>query len=64
MTVRKYFLIVSLLFALVSLVHLLIILNNWTLRINDFVVPRIVSYFAVVIIGFLSYSSFVYWHHK
>ncbi len=64
MEFRKYLFSSCVLFALVFLVHLLIIISDWSLKVENFVVPKMISVFAVLITGFFSYKSFVYWNNK
>lgn len=62
MVSKKYFFVSSTLFALVALVHILILISDWSYKIENFVIPDFASLLAAIIMGFMSYKSFYYWH--
>ena len=62
MVSRNYLFFASLLFAVVFLVQVLILVSGWTLRIENFTVPKTISVLGALVTGLFSYKSFVYWH--
>ncbi len=64
MASRNYLFFSCVLFALVFLTHLLILISGWSITVENFAVPKIISILAVIVAGFLSYKSFVYWYKK
>ncbi len=64
MVSRKYLICSSILFTLIFLVHLLIVISDWNLVIENFKVPKAISVLAIFVSGFFSYKSFAYWYQK
>lgn len=59
---RKYLFSSCVLFALIFLIQILILVSDWEVSLENFVVPRMIFVIAAVISVFFSYKSFVYWH--
>ncbi len=55
---KDYLLCSAFIFLALAVMHALRILNSWPARIAEFDVPMAVSYFALVIAAFLSYTGF------
>ena len=64
MASRKYLFSSCVLFALIFLVHLLILISDWSIIVENFEVPKTLSVLAVLVSGFFSYKSFAYWHQN
>ena len=59
MTQRTFFLITSILFLLVALLHGIRLLQGWQVTIGGAVVPLWVSGIGLAISGFLAYEGFL-----
>jgi hypothetical protein len=59
MTQRTFFLITSILFLLVALLHAIRLLQGWQVTIGGAVVPLWVSGIGLAISGFLAYEGFL-----
>jgi hypothetical protein len=61
MTQRSFFLITSILFLLIALLHAVRLLQQWQVTIGGAVVPLWVSGIGLAISGFLAYEGFLLW---
>ncbi len=61
MTQRSFFLITSILFLLIALLHAVRLLQGWQVTIGGAVVPVWVSWIGLAISGFLAYEGFLLW---
>jgi len=61
MTPRIFFLIISILFLLIALLHAIRFLQGWQVTIGGAVVPLWVSGIGLAISGFLAYEGFLLW---
>ena len=61
MTQRSFFLITSILFLLIALLHAVRLLQGWQVTIGGAVVPLWVSGIGLAIFGFLAYEGFLLW---
>jgi hypothetical protein len=59
MTQRSFFLITSILFLLIALLHAIRLLQGWQVTIGGTVVPLWVSWIGLAISGFLAYEGFL-----
>lgn len=59
MTQRTFFLVTSILFLLVALLHGIRLLEGWQVTIGGAVVPLWVSGIGLAISGFLAYEGFL-----
>ena len=59
MTQRSFFLITSILFLLIALLHAVRLLQGWQVTIGGAVVPFWVSGIGLAISGFLDYEGFL-----
>lgn len=55
---RTLLMLAGLIFLVVAIVHLLRLAFSWHVALGDFSVPMWLSWFGVLIAGYLSYSSF------
>lgn len=58
MNKQAYFTVVTTLFSLIALLHILRIVYNWPAQIGGWNVPMWISWLAVVIAGALAYQGF------
>ena len=58
MTLKIYSTISGLIFGIVSLMHLLRLLNEWTLQLGPLVAPVWMSWLGMVVAGMLSFWGF------
>jgi len=58
MNKQTYFLISGLVFAIVAIVHLLRIINQFPVIVGTWVIPMTVSVLGLIIAGILSYCGF------
>jgi len=61
---RGLLMVASLIFLVVAIVHLLRLALGWNVILGDFAVPMWLSWFGVVIAGYLSYASFHFARRK
>ena len=59
MTQRTFFLITSILFLLIALLHAVRLLQGWQVTIGGAVVPLWVSWIGLAISAFLAYEGFL-----
>jgi formate/nitrite transporter FocA (FNT family) len=64
MVSKKYFFVSSVLFTIIFLVYILIVISGWTHQIENFVVPEWISFIILLVSGYMSYKSFVYWRNE
>ena len=57
---RSFFLITSILFLLIALLHAVRLLQGWQVTIGGAVVPLWVSWIGLAISGFLAYEGFLF----
>ncbi len=55
---KTFHTITSIIFGLIALLHLLRIFNSWPAQIGTFVVPGWLSWVALIVAGYLSYTSY------
>ena len=58
MNKRTYFLISGLVFAIVAIVHLLRVINQFQVVIGTWVTPMAASWIGLIVAGILSYCGF------
>jgi uncharacterized membrane protein len=58
MTQRNFFLITSILFLLIALLHAVRLLQGWQVTIGGAVVPVWISWIGLAIAGYLAYQGF------
>jgi len=55
---KTYFIIVSIVFVVVTLLHSLRIIFDWSMRVGNWDVPMWLSWLAVIFVGMLAYHGF------
>ena len=58
MDMKNYHTVVGVIFLAVAVMHVLRLMNGWAVNLGPWSVPMWVSYFGVVVGGYLSYTSF------
>lgn len=54
---KKYFKISGLIFLSVAILHFLRVINGWDIYIGTFLVPNILSWAAIILVGYLGYHA-------
>lgn len=60
MTHKSYTLIVSVIFVVIAILHLLRIVFRWDVMIGGWLVPQWVSWVAVIFAAYLGYEGFLF----
>jgi hypothetical protein len=55
---KMYNKVTGLIFAVVAVVHVLRVLQNWPVNLGGMEVPMVGSYVGAVVAGFLAYSAY------
>ena len=55
---KNYLTVVTVIFALITVVHGLRIISGWSTEIGGWTVPMWVSWLAVLVAGYLAYTGF------
>ncbi|OGI95744.1 hypothetical protein A2917_00280 [Candidatus Nomurabacteria bacterium RIFCSPLOWO2_01_FULL_42_17] len=58
MTKNKFVYVVSVIFLIIGILHILRLLNGWEAQIGSFVIPMWISFVAVVVAFYLSFQGF------